>query len=1408
MYAAENGNAYSGSQLTLCPRSFYHERVIVNDATDLSKFGLASEEKEPRTQYFELIHNSEKNAILIKGLPVPVEWYDENERRLTGSGYPDTLTAGTVISKNTEDFPVGPAVAGKAFLDDWCFKYWYYTSNQFEEEWSDYGVKKNATHIEGPLQFKAMYADAYTVTFDANNGEGAMDKQQYIRGQSQKPLSANTFTNGEMSFIGWNTAPDGSGTAYTDKQYLKFDSFTADVTLYAQWMPAHRHDVSTDCGVSDDSVDFTIWTSLTSLPTSSGRYVLVNDVTLKQWSLNSSKQEIVICLNGHSVTFTGISSGIYLSGQNHITICDCAEVPGKITRASNSTKELIDFSSSSDKATILGGVFSWCADKKFASSWGTVSIQGGIFSGNPDPDNRGYVPSGKTARPIAPSDPGYQDEYAGYYTIAGGPAVPAHTHAVSASCSTSDGKQETFLPLDKYSRAGAGNYYLIEDIDYLYGGLLDPNMTGTVNLCLNGHTVSHNGFNIDEVRAGVTLNICDCQSTGKISTGTKSSNLFTIHRDGTMNLYGGALTSEGPSYSGILVPGGTLNMHGGSISGCKGCAVDINGDGTFHMTGGSISGNAGGGVHVVNSAFIMEGGEITGNIGYGVDADSSGASVILSGSPVITGNTKDGKAHNLEFGLGKTITIAGPGLSDGARIGVTSWKDPTEAAPVDVTAPCDVDYSHCFFSDSSEYAIQDGSNHVVQLVKAAAPAPHTCAGMGESVTFDKAVTGATILSESGNYYLPGDLVLGGDTLTIGAGASVKLCLNGHTVEYTKESGNAIHVEKGGSLALCDCQGGGSIVSNGENAVFLEGDSFTMYGGSITSSQGNGLTVSGGFVDIHNGEIAGGKAGLWLLETEKVSLSGGTYRGTGSGKAIAIAEGGSIQDLLAPGYAYMDAADQTVTDGSALQNAQFLKVEKSTGEVEPPPPTHTHAWDTAWTSNSTHHWHNCTAEGCTVTEDAQKDGYGAHSGGTVCTVCGYTRTMTYDISGTVLDSEESPVEGAAVRLMRGRETISESVTAADGSYSFTGVSMGVYNVVAEKDGVTKTILVVLTDANAANQTIKMPDGKKNSVVEFKGDDTPAAVVGGVDEIAESYPIHPGDAVTVTLTVEKKEAPADKAEIETAAQGKTVGMYLDLSLLMTVQRSSGDNSEDLIPDTGDKVLEIRIPYDFQNKTGVTVYRKHGEEPAAALEALASPSAAHRDGTFYADAFGGWLHIYAAKFSTYASAYDSDDGDPSEPVGPAVYTLTVNGGTGSGSYAAGAVVNISAAVPSGKRFTSWTGAAVANTGSAHTTLVMPAQDVTVTANFEDARKGSSLPETNFVSIPPSGHGKITTADRFAAEGERVSLSVHPDKGYALSSLTVTAAGGKEITVREKGDGKYSFTMPNLQVKVAAEFEKIQKS
>jgi hypothetical protein len=78
------------------------------------------------------------------------------------------------------------------------------------------------------------------VTFDANGGgSGTMDNEDLVNGIA-KALTANAFTRSGFTFLGWNTASDGSGTAYTDGQSVSGLSETAGatVTLYAQWIAA------------------------------------------------------------------------------------------------------------------------------------------------------------------------------------------------------------------------------------------------------------------------------------------------------------------------------------------------------------------------------------------------------------------------------------------------------------------------------------------------------------------------------------------------------------------------------------------------------------------------------------------------------------------------------------------------------------------------------------------------------------------------------------------------------------------------------------------------------------------------------------------------------------------------------------------------------------------------------------------------------------------------------------------------------------------------------------------------------------------------------------------------------------------------------------------------------------------
>ena len=72
--------------------------------------------------------------------------------------------------------------------------------------------------------------------------------------------------------------------------------------------------------------------------------------------------------------------------------------------------------------------------------------------------------------------------------------------------------------------------------------------------------------------------------------------------------------------------------------------------------------------------------------------------------------------------------------------------------------------------------------------------------------------------------------------------------------------------------------------------------------------------------------------------------------------------------------------------------------------------------------------------------------------------------------------------------------------------------------------------------------------------------------------------------------------------------------------------------------------------------------------------------------------------------------------------------------------------------------------------------------------------------ITVADTDNGTVSV-DKYATEGEDVTITVTPDKGYKLDELTVTA-GSKDVDVKDNGNGIYTFTMPSSKVKVAATF------
>ena len=83
------------------------------------------------------------------------------------------------------------------------------------------------------------------------------------------------------------------------------------------------------------------------------------------------------------------------------------------------------------------------------------------------------------------------------------------------------------------------------------------------------------------------------------------------------------------------------------------------------------------------------------------------------------------------------------------------------------------------------------------------------------------------------------------------------------------------------------------------------------------------------------------------------------------------------------------------------------------------------------------------------------------------------------------------------------------------------------------------------------------------------------------------------------------------------------------------------------------------------------------------------------------------------------------------------------------------------------------------------------------------SSYDPTYSVSTPSkTENGTVTVSPKSASKGDTVTVTVKPDSGYVLETLTVTDKNGNELTLKDKGNGKYTFTMPTGKVEVKATF------
>ena len=192
---------------------------------------IVKQEVIPATGHKPEIRNAAEATLTTPGYTGDIYCSVCNELLKQGEEIPKTgahitwVIDGKVVAE--EDYLKGIMPSFKGSTDKAPDENYRYTFTGWSPE--VVAAEEDATYT---AQYSATARVFYTITFNANGGEGSMEPQRFEVGVDTA-LNTNAFTRENYKFIGWNTAADGSGATYADEGAIL--ELTGDMTLYAQW---------------------------------------------------------------------------------------------------------------------------------------------------------------------------------------------------------------------------------------------------------------------------------------------------------------------------------------------------------------------------------------------------------------------------------------------------------------------------------------------------------------------------------------------------------------------------------------------------------------------------------------------------------------------------------------------------------------------------------------------------------------------------------------------------------------------------------------------------------------------------------------------------------------------------------------------------------------------------------------------------------------------------------------------------------------------------------------------------------------------------------------------------------------------------------------------------------------------
>lgn len=675
-----------------------------------------------------------------------------------------------------------------------------------------------------------------------------------------------------------------------------------------------------------------------------------------------------------------------------------------------------------------------------------------------------------------------------------------------------------------------------------------------------------------------------------------------------------------------------------------------------------------------------------------------------------------------------------------------------------------------------------------------------------------------------------------EDINIPTGINVTLDLNGHKI--TNVSGHTITVEKGGKLNISDSVGTGVVdnTSHGKGAIVNSGE-VTLNGGTFKRSAENGTyspygnggnswyTIANyGTMEINTGvtvENAGGYSSMIRNGGEATADCNLTIRGGNFTGGINTVKNDLFGVL-------------TINGGNFSNTAQYVimnwnKAEITAGTFQALDTASAVLFTSAFGSNANYVGELTISGGefkhASDTQEMIVDHYDESNKGNAVVTGG---KFDADISKYIPTDYVQSADGTVEKL---GET--NAVAKVGGTYYKTLADA----VAAAQDGDTITLL---KDAELTS-TLNLA---KNITIDGQGKYTIKAANSftvGSDNKTYCVLYVSGEVTLKDVTVNGNEKCrvifCDKGKLTidgaTITNGKAPnfigGVYMTSSASFEMKSGSITGNKNAKGYQNDEYLQYSSDlWIGANANGALTAINGGTIGNVFVNANAW--SASNPGSFTMNG-GTVTNLYVEHDANYGATFKYNDGTIEHlylskengngqsievtPVKGVIYnggvkeqdlvTLTMkynDGATADSTYnvASGTTITLPTPRRSGYTFNGWyDGSKFYAAGASYTVSAT----VTLNASWSYISSGSSYDPTYSVSTPSkTEHGTVTVSPKSASKGDTVTVTVKPDSGYVLETLTVTDKNGNELTLKDKGNGKYTFTMPAGKVEVKATF------